>query len=122
MQTFDRTANPTKGEFAITDPEELELPYGLNKEDFWAEMDDWEATDKEKLAWLTELAHIVKGFVDWGLGQDTVQMMMAKNFVDNQGNDNAPLALDSGNVLEHKDSSTDKKVVSSATGEEGQNE
>ena len=80
----------------------IDLPYGLNAEDLWGDLADWDATDQEKTEWLTALAHIVKGFVDWGLGQDTVQMLLAQNFVDSFDNNQSDDTTDSVNMVEPK--------------------
>lgn len=82
---------------------EAELPYGLNIEDCWYFMDDWEISEDEKIDWLIALAHMVKGFVDLGMGQDSVQRLLAQKFVDKFERESRQDSADSGNMLDHKD-------------------
>lgn len=91
-----------KPETAIPAVPKVDLPYGLKLEDYWHFMDDWAITNEQKTAWVIELAHIVKGFVDWGIGQDTAQMLLAQNFVDKCLPESTGITPDSENLLEQK--------------------
>ena len=103
-------------------PTDIELPYGLKAQEYWHFMDDWDISDQQKAAWLVELAHIIKGFVDWGVGQDTVQALLARNFVDKSTPDSIETPLDSGNVLEQRNMEHFNQSASDEAGKAGQNE
>ena len=88
--------DPTRG---LKPPEDTELPYGLRAKDYWHSMDDWDISDQEKCEWLIQLAHLIKGFVDWGIGIDSVQTLLAQNFVDSFEGESDSTPADSGNMV-----------------------
>ena len=110
MKHVSRNAPQVLGE-QTTLTETNTLPYGLKVEDYWHYMDEWEITDERKLEWLVQLVHLVKGFVDLGAGQDTVQSVLAKRFADRAIgtsktgdkliSDSAQTAPNSATMLEH---------------------
>lgn len=105
-----------------TAPPDAELPYGLNAKDYWHFMDRWDMSEAQKTAWLIELAHIVKGFVDLGIGQDSVQMVLAQKFVDCFEPDSDETPADSGNMLEQMHTKNFNRVASTDAGKGDQNE
>ena len=114
---------PTPSETVVaTAPPDVELPYGLSAKDYWHFMDRWDMSEAQKIAWLIELAHIVKGFVDLGVGQDSVQTLLAQKFVDCFEPESDETPADSGKVLEQLNTKNFNQMASNDAGKHSQNE
>ena len=103
-------------------PPDVELPYSLIAKDYWHFMDSWDMNEAQKIEWLIQLAHIIKGFVDLGIGQDSVQMVLAKEFVDCFEPESDETPADSGKVLEQLNTKNFNQTASSAARKDSQNE